>query len=112
MTAQPESGNVTIDEVLDCLNHYRLRATYQAVGKLIGCGPRQVGDQLGQAQPRTSWVVRKSPSHGRGLPSPDTFPANQPQLRHRDLERVDHIIEAPEELLVLIAAYKITRVPA
>ena len=101
-----------IEAVLACLNHYQLRATYQAVGKVIGCHWRQVGDQLDHARPESSWVVRKSQRHGRGLPSPDTFPADQPQLLHPHLERVDHIIETPEELLSLIAAHQIGQLPA
>lgn len=101
-----------IEDVLDCLNHYRLRATYEAVGGVVGCGPRQVGPLLGYARPQSSWVVRKSKSHGRGLPSPKTFPVDEPRLRHPDLERIGHIIESPEELLALIAAYKMTRLSA
>ena len=106
MTALPEAGNVTVDEVLECLNRYRLRATYQAVGVLIGRHWRQVGPELGDAEPRTSWVVLKT-DPGRGLPSPEGFPDDQPWLRHQDLRLRDHIIEDPEELLALITAHRV-----
>ena len=106
MTALPEAGNVTVDEVLECLNRYRLRATYQAVGVLIGRHWRQVGPELGEAEPRTSWVVRKT-DPGRGLPSPESFPDDQPWLRHQDLQLRDHIIEDPEELLALVTAHRV-----
>lgn len=107
MTALPEVGNVTIKEVLDCLNHYRVRATYEAVGDkdVVDCGTRHVGRLLKKARPRTSWIVAKSGPR-KGLPSEEPFHDN-PLLLHPDLERIDHVIEDPEELLTLIAAYRV-----
>ena len=99
----PKAGSVKIGEVLDCLNHYRLRATYKAVGKVVGCHWRQVGDLLGAPHPLTSWVVRKD----TGLPSPEVFGDDEPLLRHPDLERSDHVIERHEELLAYITAHRI-----
>jgi len=103
MTALPRIGNVAIEEVLDCLNHYRLRATYEAVGKAIGCFAVQVGPQyLVSARPATSWVVLKD-TH---LPSPHEYTDN-PLLAHPDLACNDHVIEDPDELLTVIAAYRV-----
>lgn len=107
MTALPEAGNITIEEVLDCLNHYRLRATYEAVGDkdVVGCGTRHVGRLLKEARPLTSWIVVKSGPR-KGLPSEEPFHDN-PLLLHPDLDRSPHIIESPAELQTLIAAYRV-----
>lgn len=103
MTALPEPGNVRIKEVLKCLNHYRVRATYQAVGEVIGCHWRHVGAQhLKKASRRTSWVVNKTTRQ----PSGDDYTV-EPLLKHPDLERSDHVIEDPEQLLALIAAHRV-----
>lgn len=102
MTALPESGKVTVEEVLECLNRYRLRATYEAAGSVIGCGARNVGRLLVEARPLSSWIVLKD----TGLPSPPEYD-DQPLLRHPDLLYRDHVIVSPEELLALITAYRI-----
>ena len=98
MTERP----VSVDEVLECLNHYRLRATYEAVGIVLGCGPRNVGRLLVKASPLTSWVVSKA----TGLPS-DTAFGDEPLLQHPDLLHRDYVIVSPEELQALITAYRI-----
>ena len=102
MTVLPESGNVTTEEVLECLNHYRLRVTYEAAGSVLGCGARNVGRLLMESRPLSSWIVLK----GTGLPSAPEYD-DEPLLRHPDLERNDHVIETPDELLALITAYRI-----
>ena len=84
----PKKGHVRIKEVLDCLNNYRLRATYQAVGEVIGTHWRNVGPHyLKKASPRTSWVVNKA----TGRPSDDVY-GHQPLIVHPVLERSDHVI--------------------
>ncbi|MXV98381.1 MAG: hypothetical protein F4126_00770 [Acidimicrobiaceae bacterium] len=99
MTEHPAS----IDQVLECLNHYRIRATYTAVAGVIGCYRRQVGPQyLRKASPLTSWVVTKA-THQPGDPEY----REQPLLVHPDLERSDYVIETAEELRALITAFKI-----
>ena len=103
MTALLGSGIPTVEEILECLNYYRLRATYEAVGDVLGCGTRNVGRQLKEAHPRTSWVVDKNTR----LPSDKAFPDDQPLLRHPDLHRTDYVIESPEELRALITAYRV-----
>ena len=94
--------NPAIDEVVDCLNHYRLRASYEAVGEVVGCGTRGVGTLLEESSQRTSWVVGKT--SGQPL-NPDYD--DEPLLRHPDLERTKHVIRDPEELRNLIAAYRV-----
>ena len=37
---------VSIDEVIDCLNKKRIRATYSAVGMVIGCDAKEVPGHL------------------------------------------------------------------
>ena len=99
MTEHPAS----IDQVLECLNHYRIRATYTAVAGVLGCYRRQVGPQyLRKASPLTSWVVTKA-THQPGDPEY----REQPLLVHPDLERSDYVIETAEELRALITAFKI-----
>ena len=92
----------TIEEVVECLNHYRLRASYEAVGAVVGCGTRHVGRLLAESHPLTSWVVSKT----TGLPS-NTDYDDQPLLVHPDLHRTDHVIKSPAELEALITAYRI-----
>lgn len=92
----------TIEEVLECLNHYRLRASYEAVGAVVGCGTRHVGRLLEESRPLTSWVVSKT----TGMPSNADYD-DQPLLIHPDLERKSHVIKSPEELEALITAYRI-----
>jgi len=103
MKALPKPGKVKIREVLECLNHYRVRATYQAVGEVIGCHWRQVGSQhLKKASRLTSWVVNKATRQ----PSDPEY-TDEPLLVHPDLERINHVIEEPKELLALIAAHRV-----
>ena len=48
---------MTLDQILDCLNRKRVRATYGAVGAVIGRPVRGVGSALGDRTRRASWVV-------------------------------------------------------
>ena len=47
----------TLDEVLDYLEKRRTRATYSAVGEVIGVYHRHVGKRLAVPSRRTAWVV-------------------------------------------------------
>ena len=51
-----------IETVLDCLNATRTRATYGAVGAVIGEHPRNVKHHLEGVCERNSWIVRKDTS--------------------------------------------------
>ena len=93
----------TPDEVLEVLNHYRVRATYGAVAGVLGCHWRQVGPRLGEARPLSSWVVLQD----GGMPSPRQFPDDKPELRHPDLDHTPYVIRHPEILMAVIAAFRV-----
>ena len=80
----------TLDEVLDCLNHKRIRATYEAVGEVIGRNHRRLGDLLGAHSWRTSWVVLKRDGQPSGF---------SPEDKHPDLMNSPHVISTGAELL-------------
>jgi hypothetical protein len=64
-TSRGTAGAVTLDEILAFLNAAQERATYSAVGALLGIAPRAMAAQLGDHAPERSWVV----SAGNGLPT-------------------------------------------
>ncbi len=59
------------EDILQYLETYRTRATYGAVGELLGIPAIGVASRLGDIRPRASWVV----SAKTGLPS--GYPAEQ-----------------------------------
>ena len=84
----------TVDEILDCLNRKRVRATYQAVGDVIGVFQRNVARCLGEHSQRASWVVAKK----TGLPT--NYSDND---RHPDLMKSPRVISTGQELRELLA---------
>ena len=58
-------GRTTLDDVLTFLNEEQIRATYGAVGEVIGVSPKALGTSLGPRRPEASWVV----SAENGLPA-------------------------------------------
>jgi len=58
-------GRATLEDVLTLLNAEQIRATYGAVGEVIGVTPRALGTYLGPHRPEASWVV----SAENGLPT-------------------------------------------
>ncbi len=58
-------GDVSLDEVLQFLNHENVRATYGAVADVLGVIPRSMGARLGTRRPEASWIV----SAANGLPT-------------------------------------------
>lgn len=91
------SPTTTIDQILRCLNEQKMRATYGAVGDLLGVSAPSAGRKLGDRRPLASWVVRAN----TGLPSwycPDQI---HPHLcAHR------HIIVDSGELQELLADFE------
>ncbi len=77
----------TVQQILDCLNRAKTRATYGAVADLIGGLPRSVGQRLGARRPEASWVV----SGASGLPS-----GYAPEELHPDLTDSPLIISGGE----------------
>ncbi len=69
---------MTLDRILDALDAHRQRATYGAVGELLGRPARSV--LLGRPRtPRHSWVVRKD----TGLPTGYSRHEQHPELQAR-----------------------------
>jgi hypothetical protein len=58
-------GDVSLDEILQLLNHDKVRATYGAVAEVLGVIPRSMGARLGTRRPEASWIV----SAANGLPT-------------------------------------------
>lgn len=84
----------TIEDILDALGAEKVRATYGAVGEVLGVDPRNVAPRfLGNRRPAASWVVNA----GTGMPT-DYLAANC----HKDLKKNDKIIDSKEELLELL----------
>ena len=80
---------MTLDDILDCLERERVRATYGAVGAVIGRSARSVGAALGKRRKRASWVVNAR----TGVPTD-----YDPTEKHPDLYLTSHIIKTGEEL--------------
>jgi hypothetical protein len=53
-------GDVSLDEILQFLNHDKVRATYGAVAEVLGVIPRSMGARLGTRRPEASWIVSAS----------------------------------------------------
>jgi hypothetical protein len=49
--------NATAQSILDVLNRARIRATYVAVGEVLGIPAQSVGQVLGIMRVEASWVV-------------------------------------------------------
>ena len=81
------------EDILQYLETYRTRATYGAVGELLGIPAIGVASRLGDIRPRASWVV----SAKTGLPS--GYPAEQ---CHSELLSNNRIIRKGHELAKLM----------
>jgi hypothetical protein len=87
-------SDLTIDEILDALDHGRQRVTYGAVAALLGTAPRTLMQGRERDQ-RHSWVV------SRKTGEPTGYSADQihPNLRDRA-----EIFQTKEELSQFLAA--------
>ena len=56
----------TVVRILDSLQGNRIRATYGAVGQVIGRQARSVGSVLGERCPKAAWVVRRDTGQPTG----------------------------------------------
>jgi hypothetical protein len=93
-------GSATLPEVLEFLNAEGVRATYGAVGELLGVMPRAMGAQLGPHTRERSWIV----SAGTGLPTD----YSQDDI-HPSLLRSDEIISSGIALAMRLSAWKARR---
>ena len=97
---QQITERVTLDGILDCLNHEHRRATYGAVGQALGFprdrAARMTGELMYERSrsPRNSWVV----SRDTGLPKA-MFTSEQ---KHPALLKEPHVITTGDELLKLL----------
>ena len=90
-------GSVDLGEILRFLNAEEIRATYAAVGGVLGIVPRAMGAQLGPHSAERSWIV----SAGTGLPTGYSEEDLHPSLRRRD-----EIIRTGPELIMRMTAWK------
>jgi alkylated DNA nucleotide flippase Atl1 len=85
---------LTIDEILDALDHGRQRATYGAVAALLGTSPRTLMAGRERDQ-RHSWVVNRKSGEPTGY-SAEQF--------HPDLREKPEIFDTKEALEQYLAA--------
>lgn len=93
MVASQRSPTLTADQILDCLNCERIRATYGAVGEVLGLRAQSVGAVLGSRTTRASWVVNARTGEPTG------YGANE---KHPELHRTERIVRTGEELSQLL----------
>ena len=87
-------------EVLEFLNAEQVRATYGAVGELLGIIPRTMSAQLGPHSAERSWIV----SAATGLPTDYSRDETHPSLL-----RTDEIIGSGIALAMRLSAWKAKR---
>ena len=63
-----------IQTILDCLNSVAVRATYGAVGEVLGVRPQVVPRLLGARRPEASWVVNGTTGEPTGYAADETDP--------------------------------------
>jgi len=63
-----------IQTILDCLNSVAVRATYGAVGEVLGVRPQVVPRLLGARRPEASWVVNGTTGEPTGYAPDETDP--------------------------------------
>jgi len=90
-------GSATLAEILEFLNAEQIRATYGAVGGLLGVIPRAMGAQLGPHTVERSWIV----SAETGFPTDYSRDEMHPSLLRRD-----EIIGSGIELVMRLSAWK------
>ncbi len=93
-------GSVTLPEILEFLNAEQVRATYGAVGELLGVIPRAMGARLGPHTEERSWIVNAD----TGLPTDYSQSEMHPSLRRRN-----EIIDSGTGLLMRMTAWKAKR---
>ncbi len=86
--------NYTIDQILMALNKHKVRATYSAVGSVLGCTSESVATRyLRDRRPEASWVVNSESMEPIGYKSDDVHP---------DLMLHSMIIRHPDTLVALL----------
>ena len=90
--------DITLDGILDTLEHSRQRATYGAVASLLGKTPRALMRGRERAQ-HHSWIVNRN----NGLPT-----GYDEALLHPELAQNAHIIDSLEELEAFLGSNTLT----
>jgi hypothetical protein len=85
--------NDTAQAILDALNRQKIRATYGAVGEVLGIQARAVRQVLGARRAEASWVVNAD----TGLPT-----GYEPHQMHPDLMSNAAVIRTGERLRRLL----------
>lgn len=83
----------TVNQILDCLNRERVRATYGEVGEMLGLPAQSVGRALGGHTRRASWVVNAKTGKPTGYSA---------DMMHPDLCRTRRVIKTGAELSRLL----------
>ena len=83
----------TVDQILDCLNREQVRATYGAVGEVLGRPAQSVGGALWSRTKRASWVVNAQTGEPTGYSVDE---------KHPELHRAEQIIRTGEQLSQLL----------
>jgi hypothetical protein len=91
---------VTLDEILAFLNDRQIRATYGAVGEVVGVIPRALGALLGTRRPEASWIVNAADGLPTGYAQDECHPAlfSQPD-----------VIATGRELVMRLTVWRATR---
>jgi predicted RNase H-like nuclease len=84
---------IDIQQILTCLNKNQIRATYGAVGKVMGIPAIGVGRHLGELRAEASWIVSASSGKPSGYDQSDY---------HEALFSKQEIIKDGHELLELL----------
>jgi hypothetical protein len=93
-------ANATLSEIVEFLNDSQVRATYTAVGEVLGVVPRSVGALLGPRRPEASWVVNASTGMPTGYGQQEMHPA---------LFHGGEIIATGREMALRLAVWRVSR---
>ena len=86
-------NRITINEILSALNTHKIRATYGAIGGVLGIPAIGVGSRLGDMRPEASWVV--SAKNGK--------PSGYPERHcHPELYSSEAVISSKDQLQALL----------
>jgi hypothetical protein len=96
-TPRASIGNTTLAEVLAFLNAEQIRATYGAVGELLGVNPKAMGGRLGPRTVDASWIVNAE----TGLPTDYRGDEMHPALMRRE-----EILRTGTGLVMRMTAWK------
>ncbi len=59
MSRKDRPVEYAVQNIIDCLNARKVKATYGAVAGILGCIPQDVGRCLGERRREASWIVNK-----------------------------------------------------